>query len=69
MTYRNLNPVQQEWVDSHGTTIPDDVDDAQDFVSACEHDPEPYVMGVTQREYCPRCGKVLDETLMEYKYE
>ena len=69
MTYRNLNSVQQKWVDSHGTTIPDDVDDAQDFVSACEHDPKPKVTGITQREYCPRCGKVLDETLMEYKYE
>ena len=65
---RDFTTLQRDWFqDLDG--LPEGVENSQELVEACEHDPEPYVTGVTQREYCPRCGKVLDETLMEYKYE
>jgi len=63
---RDFTTLQRDWFQDG---LPAGVENSQELVEACEHDPEPKVTGVTQREYCPRCGKVLDETLMEYKYE
>jgi len=63
---RDFTTLQRDWFQDG---LPEGVENSQELVEACEHDPEPKVTGVTQREYCPRCGKVLDKTLIEYKYE
>ena len=63
---RDFTTLQKDWFQDG---IPEGIENSQELVKACEHEPKPKVTGVTQREYCPRCGKVLDETLMEYKYE
>jgi len=66
---RGLSPLQQEWVEEHEPDIPEDVDSINDFVEWCDHNPKPRKTGVTDRDYCPICGKVLDQSLSEYKYD
>jgi len=64
MKYTTL---QREWFEAH-EGVPDSVDSSQELVSQCAHKPEAVVTGVTNREFCPRCGKVLGQTLTQYKY-
>ena len=65
---RDFSKLQRDFMEAH-EGLPDGVETAQELVARCEHKPEAKVTGVTGRRFCPRCGKVLDETLSEYKYE
>jgi len=60
--------LQTEWfVDHEG--VPSGVDSSEELIEQCDHKPEAEVTGVTGREFCPRCGKVLGETITQYKFD
>jgi len=64
---RDFTELQRAWFkDRDG--VPEGINNHKELVKACEHNPESRVTGVTNRDYCPRCGKVLGQTLTQYKY-